>query len=99
MAGVLEGGGVRRSPGRRRDCRTAAEHGRGGRASGFHGRVLQLTGTLRLTGVWPLDYEQDDAPPAPMEVVQSMEAAGTRSTSGAREPPAAAAVEAVATPS
>ncbi|KAL1442880.1 hypothetical protein MTO96_046209, partial [Rhipicephalus appendiculatus] len=30
----------------------------GGRASGFHGRVLQLTGTLRLTGVRPLDYQQ-----------------------------------------
>ncbi|KAL1421985.1 hypothetical protein MTO96_022556 [Rhipicephalus appendiculatus] len=30
----------------------------GGRAPGFHGRVLQHTGTLRLTGVLPLDYQQ-----------------------------------------
>ncbi|KAL1485531.1 hypothetical protein MTO96_047299, partial [Rhipicephalus appendiculatus] len=40
----------------------------GGRATGFHGRVRQLTGTLRLTGMRPLDYQQDDAPTAPMEV-------------------------------
>ncbi|KAL1438051.1 hypothetical protein MTO96_048415 [Rhipicephalus appendiculatus] len=74
------------------------EHGRG-RAPGFNGRVLQLTGTLRLTGVRPLDYPQDDSPTTPMEVVQGMEAAATSSTSGAHEPPAAAAAEVVATPS
>ncbi|KAL1425112.1 hypothetical protein MTO96_019461 [Rhipicephalus appendiculatus] len=70
----------------------------GGRAPGFYGRVLQLTGTLWLTGVRPLDYQQDDAPTAPMEVVQGMEAAARSSTSGAHEPPAAAAAEVVATP-
>ncbi|KAH7961803.1 hypothetical protein HPB52_012236 [Rhipicephalus sanguineus] len=52
-----------------------------GRASGFRGRVLQLTGTLHLTGVPPLDYQEDDAPLAPMEVVASTEVAGTSATS------------------
>ncbi|KAL1447061.1 hypothetical protein MTO96_028674 [Rhipicephalus appendiculatus] len=67
----------------------------GGVPPGFYGRVLELTGTLRLTGVRPLDYQQDDAPPtAPMEVVQGM---ASSSTSAADEPPAAAAAE--ATPS
>ncbi|KAL1478654.1 hypothetical protein MTO96_034931 [Rhipicephalus appendiculatus] len=45
----------------RQDAAAIAEVQRstgGGRASGFHGSVLQLTGTLRLTGVRPLDYQQ-----------------------------------------
>ncbi|KAL1446895.1 hypothetical protein MTO96_044455, partial [Rhipicephalus appendiculatus] len=73
----------------RQDAAAIAEVQRstgGGRAPGFNGRVLQLTGTLRLTGVRPLDYQRDDAPPtAPMEVVQGM---ATSSTSE-RQPPAA----------
>ncbi|KAL1477278.1 hypothetical protein MTO96_035860 [Rhipicephalus appendiculatus] len=62
-----------------------AEHGRGGVPPGFNGRVLQLSGTLRLTGVRPLDYQQDDASTALMEVVQGMEAAATSSTSDTME--------------
>ncbi|KAH7936172.1 hypothetical protein HPB52_019443 [Rhipicephalus sanguineus] len=66
-----------------------------GRASGFRGRVLQLTGTLRLTGARPLDYQEDDAPPAEMEV--TTEVAGTSATSTG--PPKPAAAEPAAMPS
>ncbi|KAL1443770.1 hypothetical protein MTO96_030182, partial [Rhipicephalus appendiculatus] len=41
---------------------TSARSTGGGRAPGFHGNVLQLTGTLRLTGVRPLDYQQIPSP-------------------------------------
>ncbi|KAL1482374.1 hypothetical protein MTO96_014777, partial [Rhipicephalus appendiculatus] len=73
----------------RQDAAAIAEVQRstgGGRAPGFYGRVLELTGTLRLTGVRPLDYQQDDAPPtAPMEVVQGMASSSTSE----RQPPIA----------
>ncbi|KAH7951290.1 hypothetical protein HPB52_007713 [Rhipicephalus sanguineus] len=74
----------------RQDAAAVAEVQRtgGGRASGFRGRVLQLTGTLRLTGARRLDYQADTAPPAPMEV--TTEVAGTSATSTGPQTPAAA---------
>nr|XP_054926012.1 uncharacterized protein LOC126529728 [Dermacentor andersoni] len=49
----------------------------GGRLHGFHGRVLELTGTVRLHGVTDLPYqEQADVPTCAMEVVVQDEAAG-----------------------
>ncbi|XP_049524032.1 uncharacterized protein LOC125945784 [Dermacentor silvarum] len=58
----------------------------GGRAPGFHGRVLNLTGMVRLRGVADLPYqEQADVPTAAMEVV--VEAADVRSTATPAEDP------------
>ncbi|XP_054922947.1 uncharacterized protein [Dermacentor andersoni] len=61
----------------------------GGRLHGFRGRVLHLTGTVRLHGVTDLPYqEQADVPTAAMEVVVQDEAAGVRSTvTPAEDPP------------
>ncbi|KAL1476823.1 hypothetical protein MTO96_036214 [Rhipicephalus appendiculatus] len=64
---------------------------RGSRAPGFRGRVLQLTGTLRQSGVTDLPFqEQADVPAAAMEVVveSTDEAAGVRSAATqAHDPP------------
>ncbi|KAH7948922.1 hypothetical protein HPB49_003438 [Dermacentor silvarum] len=57
----------------------------GGRAPGFHGRVLNLTGMVRLRGVADLPYQEADVPTAAMEVV--VEAADVRSTATPAEDP------------
>nr|XP_054921061.1 uncharacterized protein LOC129381872 [Dermacentor andersoni] len=64
----------------------------GGRLHGFHGRVLQLTGTVRLHGVTDLPYqEQADVPTYGMEVVVEDEAAGVSTATPAEDPPRGAA--------
>ncbi|XP_075546201.1 uncharacterized protein LOC142579660 [Dermacentor variabilis] len=64
----------------------------GGRLHGFHGRVLQLTGTVRLHGVTDLPYqEQADVPTYAMEVVVEDEAAGVSTATPAEDPPRGAA--------
>ncbi|KAH7956977.1 hypothetical protein HPB52_014027 [Rhipicephalus sanguineus] len=72
----------------------------GGRLPGFRGQVLQLTGTIRLSDVTNLPYqEQADVPATVMEVVieTTDEAAGVRSAAicqhqmNAQHPPRAAA--------
>ncbi|KAH7934278.1 hypothetical protein HPB49_024298 [Dermacentor silvarum] len=58
---------------------------RGGRAPGFHGRILNLTGMVRLRGVADLPHQEADVPTAAMEVV--VEAADVRSTATPAEDP------------
>ncbi|XP_075527115.1 uncharacterized protein LOC142559400 [Dermacentor variabilis] len=77
----------------RRDAAAIAQEQRstgGGRLHGFQGRVLQLTGTVRLHGVTDLPcQEQAGVPTCAMEVVVQAtdEAAGVRSTATPTEDP------------